>query len=124
MTPVYELLIEAEFSAAHRLREYDGACEKLHGHNWRVEMAVVGEKLNNLGMIMDFSDLKIVLGCALDAYDHTYLNDLDCFKDQNPTTENLSRLIFEGCTPQMPEGVRVKSVTVWESPRCGAVYSQ
>jgi 6-pyruvoyltetrahydropterin/6-carboxytetrahydropterin synthase len=121
---MYELIVESEFSAAHRLREYQGACEKLHGHNWRVEMAVAGETLNGLGMLADFRELKRVLGEAAGRFDHVFLNELPDFEKQNPTTENVARILFEECSQRMPAGVRVKSVTVWESPRCGSRYSQ
>ena len=121
---MYELIVEAEFSAAHRLRAYDGACEKLHGHNWRVEMTVAGDRLNDLGMAMDFQDLKRILNEVVECFDHVFLNDLPEFKTRNPTTENCARVIFERCAERMPEGVRVRDVTVWESPRCRARYSE
>lgn len=120
---MYELLVESEFSAAHRLREYHGACENLHGHNWRVEMTVGGEDLDKLGMLMDFRDLKRILNEAIKRFDHVYLNELPDFEKQNPTTENMARLLYEECSRKLPAGVRVRSVTVWESPRCGARYS-
>jgi len=120
---MYELIIESEFSAAHRLREYDGACERLHGHNWRVELVVSGEKLGQLGMVADFRELKRILREVLDRFEHTFLNELPEFKEQNPTTENLARTVFEECSRLIPEGVTVRSVAVWESPRCGARYS-
>lgn len=121
---MHELIIESEFSAAHRLREYHGACENLHGHNWRVELIAAGDETDRLGMVMDFRDLKAALNGVLEAYDHKYLNDLEDFKECNPTTENLSRLIYRRVQEGLPEGVRVRSVTVWESPRCGARYSE
>ena len=120
---MYELLIESEFSAAHRLREYHGACENLHGHNWRVEMSVGGDNLDKLGMLIDFRELKRILSEAVDHFDHVYLNELPEFEKQNPTTENMARILFEECSRKLPQGVRVRSVTVWESPRCGARYS-
>lgn len=120
---MYELVIESEFSAAHRLREYDGACERLHGHNWRVELSVEGEKLNELGMLMDFRDLKEILNGVLDDFDHRHLNELPVFEKQNPTTENLARIVSEGCGQRMPAGIRVRSVAVWESARCAARYT-
>ena len=120
---MYELIVESEFSAAHRLREYDGACEHLHGHNWRVELVIAGEDLNGLGMAMDFREAKRILKEALERFDHVYLNDLPDFKEQNPTTENMARIVFEDCSRRLPEGRRVRSVTVWESSRCGARYS-
>jgi len=121
---MYELIVESEFSAAHRLREYDGACEKLHGHNWRVRMTVAGERLDELGMLMDFRELKRVLNEVTERFDHVYLNDLADFEEQNPTTENVARIVFRGCAREMPAGVRVREVSVWESPRCRARYSE
>ena len=120
---MYELIVESEFSAAHRLREYRGACEKLHGHNYRVEMVVACEKLDALGMVADFRELKRLLQEAAERYDHAFLNDLAEFRKQNPTAENVARALFEECSRRMPRGVRARSVTVWESPRCGARYS-
>lgn len=119
---MYELLVESEFSAAHRLRDYHGACENLHGHNWRVEMAVYGERLDKLGLLMDFRDLKRILNDAVGRLDHVYLNELPDFEKQNPTTENMARMLFEECSRKLPDGVRVRSVTVWESARCCARY--
>ena len=120
---MYELVVESEFSAAHRLREYRGACEKLHGHNYRVELVVASEKLDALGMVADFRELKRLLQEAAERYDHAFLNDLAEFRKQNPTAENVARVLFEECSRRMPRGVRARSVTVWESPRCGARYS-
>ena len=121
---MYELIVESEFSAAHRLREYNGACEKLHGHNWRVEMTVAGERLNNLGMLADFREITRILEETSDRFDHLFLNDMPDFQEQNPTTENIARLIFERCAREMPRGVRVRDVTVWESRRRRARYSE
>lgn len=121
---MYELTIEAEFSAAHRLREYNGACENLHGHNWRVELVVGGQKLGPLGMLMDFRDLKQVLKTVLDRYDHKYINEIEEFTQQNPTTENLAREIHRQCSERMPEGISVRSVSVWESSKAGARYTE
>jgi len=120
---MYELIVESEFSAAHRLREYHGACERLHGHNYRVELVVAGEKLGKSGMLADFRELKETLQKAAERFDHTFLNDLAQFRKQNPTAENLARTLFEACARKMPRGVKVRSLTVWESPRCGARYA-
>jgi 6-pyruvoyltetrahydropterin/6-carboxytetrahydropterin synthase len=120
---MYELIVESEFSAAHRLREYRGACEKLHGHNYRVELVVAAKKLDALGMVADFRELKRLLLEAAERFDHAYLNELTEFGKQNPTAENVARVLFEECARRMPRGVTARSVTVWESPRCGARYS-
>ena len=119
---MFEISIGARFSAAHRLREYQGDCEKLHGHNWRVRLTVRAGRLNDLGMVMDFRDLKTALGRILDEFDHVYLNELERFAESNPTTENIARAICEDIIPQLPEGVRVKRVTCWETPGCSATY--
>ena len=120
---MYELVVESEFSAAHRLREYPGACEKLHGHNWRVEVTVESENLNELGLVMDFRELKRLVSEVVSRFDHVFLNELPDFDERNPSTENMARIIFEEFSRRMPERVRVNSVMVWESSRCGARYS-
>ena len=119
---VYELRIEGTFAAAHRLRGYEGECERLHGHNWRLEVVFAGEKLNELGMLIDFRDAKRILAEALGQFDHSDLNESEFFKTQNPTTENLARVVYAELSKRMPAGVRVRSVTAYESERCGVTY--
>ena len=119
---MYELSIEARFSAAHRLRDYEGDCEKLHGHNWLLRVTVESGQLNRLGMVMDFRDLKARVRDILKEFDHAYLNDLERFGRENPTTENLARFVCEEVARRLPEGVRLKDVTAWETPGCGATY--
>ena len=119
---MFELVIETDFSAAHNLREYKGQCEKLHGHNWKVQVVLKAEKLDNLGMVMDFRDAKKIIGEILNKFDHTYLNDLPDFKVLNPTTENLSKILYTELKSDLPKGVKVDRVTTWESDRCGATY--
>ena len=120
--PSYSLHVESEFSAAHQLREYRGHCENLHGHNWRVRLTVSGETLSPLGLLMDFADLKALLNKMLARLDHRFLNEISPFDEINPTVENLSRYIAESLTPQMPGGVGVEAVTVWESEKCSATW--
>lgn len=121
---MYELQVESDFSAAHNLRYYEGNCERLHGHNWRVRVSLKSEKLDSLGMVIDFKDIKSALKETLERFDHQYLNDLPCFKDVNPTTENLSRIIYENMEKSLPDGVFMGSVTTWESEKCSATYSK
>ena len=119
---MYELHAETYFAAAHCLRGYQGKCEKLHGHNWRVQVVLAGESTNHLGMVMDFSDVKALLAEVVEEFDHCYLNDLPRFREQNPTTENMARIICEDLARRLPAGVRVRSVTAWESEKCAATY--
>ena len=118
----YELLIQDHFSAAHNLREYKGKCERLHGHNWRVDLHMEGDRLDDKGMILDFRDAKRILAEALEAFDHAYLNEVPPFDQINPSSENLARVIAEAVAARLPAGVRVAGVTTWESDRCGATY--
>lgn len=119
---MYELHVESDFAAAHCLRGYQGKCERLHGHNWRVQVVLRSEALNALGMVMDFKDARAALGEVLERFDHRHLNETAPYDRINPTTENLARGIAEEVGGRLPEGVKVKSVTVWESERCGATW--
>lgn len=119
---MYELTLESHFSAAHHLREYEGKCEKLHGHNYQVEIVLAAEELNDSGMVMDFKDAKKVVGDVMDYLDHDYLNDVEPFDQLNPTTEHIARYIAESVGNHMPDHVRVGQVTCWESEKCAARY--
>ena len=119
---MFELVVETDFSAAHNLREYKGQCEKLHGHNWKVQVVLKAEKLDKLGMVMDFREVKKIVGEIMNEFDHTYLNELADFKVLNPTTENLSKILFDELKNTLPLGVKVSRVATWESDRCGAIY--
>lgn len=119
---LYELAVEASFSAAHNLREYPGNCERLHGHNWRVRVCVASSTLDDLGMVVDFRDLKGWISEVIDRLDHTYINEVEPFDSLNPTTENLCRHIAGELQRQLPRHVLVRRVTCWESDRCSATY--
>jgi len=118
----YDLLIRDEFSAAHNLRHYKGKCERLHGHNWQVDLRLAGDELDDDGMLLDFTEAKRILGEVLDDFDHAYLNDMAPFDRINPSSENLARVIAERVADRLPAGVSVTSVTTWESGRCAATF--
>jgi 6-pyruvoyltetrahydropterin/6-carboxytetrahydropterin synthase len=118
----YELFITAEFSAAHNLRHYKGKCERLHGHNWRVDLRLAGRRLNKEGMLLDFVEAKRILAEVLDPLDHTYLNEVPPLDRLQPSSENLARVVAEAVAKRLPKGIRVASVTCWESARCAATY--
>lgn len=123
---VYELEAKAHFSSAHALRGYGGDCERLHGHNFRVEAVVYGGELDSLGLLIDFRELKELLGEVVGELDHRDLNSLPAFKDKNPSSEVLAEYIFERLSAllgeKQGERVRVKQITVWESEGYGATY--
>lgn len=119
---MFEIIIEEAFSAAHNLRDYKGECENLHGHNWKVEITLESDKLNSQGIVIDFKDAKRITKELIGNFDHKYLNELSDFKINNPTTENISKLLFYELNDKLPEDVTVKKVTTWESDGFGASY--
>lgn len=122
---MYKINIETHFSSAHRLRDYNGECERLHGHNWKVKISVASEVLNNLGMVMDFRDIKSHTKVLVDRLDHQYLNDIAPFTEINPTTENIAKYLFDELSKVTnTEQIKVSMVEIWESPTCSASYTQ
>jgi 6-pyruvoyltetrahydropterin/6-carboxytetrahydropterin synthase len=117
---MYELAVESQFDSAHNLRSYDGACENLHGHTYRVQVSYRGAKLDDKGILVDFKRLKTALGEVVSYLDHRYLNELPEFQEDNPTAENIARTIFGKLRDMMDSGI-VK-VTVWETPTSSASY--
>lgn len=119
---MYELVFQTHFAAAHNLRGYQGSCERLHGHNWKVDVVLRAGKLDQLGMVIDFRDIKSAANGLLDSLDHRYLNELDPFHEANPTTENVAKWIFDELGKIIPAHIKIHKVTAWESDDCGAAY--
>lgn len=120
---MYEVSILTGFSSAHRLENYRGKCENLHGHNWKVEITVESDSLDETGLAMDFKDLKARAGVIIEELDHTNLSELPHFRKQNPTTENIARFIYEKMEGQLKGcNARISSVSVSESDSSRASY--
>ena len=120
---MFELSVEVSFAAAHQLRGYQGKCENMHGHNWRVQVTVIAQELNNIDIAIDFHDLKQLAREVIAPLDHAYLNDLFPFTEKNPSSENIAKWIFDSTKKKiMDENVRVSAVTVWESDTASATY--
>ncbi len=120
---MYELTIISDFAAAHNLRFYEGECERLHGHNWKVEATVAGRKLDRIGLAMDFKALKRILEDILERLDHKYLNEIIPFDRENPSSENIARYIFNQFKKGIKgKGIKVARVRVWESDNAAATY--
>jgi len=122
---MYELKIISQFAAAHQLRDFKGGCENLHGHNWKIEVFVTGQKLKKNGLIIDFRVIKDATKKVLDELDHKFLNELDAFKTLNPSSENISCHIFKLLSQELNDGdVKVSKVTAWESDSSCATYME
>jgi 6-pyruvoyltetrahydropterin/6-carboxytetrahydropterin synthase len=121
---MYELKIITQFGAAHQLKDTGGECENLHGHNWKIEVHVKGERLDKNGLLIDFKILKDETRKIIELLDHKYLNELEWFKDMNPTSENISRLIYELIEKRInSKDISVSRVTTWESDTACATYT-
>lgn len=121
---MFELVVNGAFEAAHRLVDYPGKCNRLHGHSWIVEMSVKGDKLDKIGMVADFKVLKNLLMEVLDAMDHQYLNELPQFATINPTAEHIAKYIYETVEQHevFKSTVKLDYIKVWESPKAAVIY--
>ena len=120
---VYEISVEATFSASHQLRDYKDVLEPLHGHNFRVEVFVRTDVLPERGYIVDFLELEAILKKILAPYEHRHLNELAPFDELNPTTENMARVFFEKIARKLPQEATLSRVRVWEAPTYSASFS-
>lgn len=120
---MFEITVISSFSSAHHLRQYKGKCEKLHGHNWKVEITVCGNLDEKSGMVIDFGILKQELKKVLSELDHAYLNDIDYFKKVNPSSENIAVYICERMKILLARyNVSIKKVSIWENENQFATY--
>ncbi|MDD5434201.1 MAG: 6-carboxytetrahydropterin synthase QueD [Nitrospira sp.] len=120
---MYEIKIITTFSGAHSLRNYPGNCRNIHGHNWKVEVVMQSNELDDLGMSLDFRMLKQETECLLKTLDHTYLNENMPFNTLNPTAENLARYVFESLSKKLNvNNAKLCRVSVWENESSSATY--
>lgn len=116
----FEVYREIQFSSAHRLRNYCGKCENIHGHNWRVRLYMKRDSLDKTGFVMDFKEIDIILKKITDILDHRDLNSLNEFAEINPTAENIAVFIFNSAQKEIKKvdnSVEVSKVYVWESEK-------
>jgi 6-pyruvoyltetrahydropterin/6-carboxytetrahydropterin synthase len=122
---VFEVMIERNFSSAHQLRGYKGKCENLHGHNYKIEIYARGRELDNIGLLVDFGELKDAADEVVAYLDHRNINELPPFDEElNPSAENLARYILERVARRVgDERVRVYKVRCFETPTSVATYT-
>ena len=121
---MYQIAVEQHFDAAHFLRGYQGKCEALHGHRFRVVVKITASGVDDIGLAYDFTVLKQHLADILSGFDHTCLNDVPPFDKINPSSENIASTIYNALQPRLAgDPVSLSCVEVWESPQSGVAYS-
>ncbi len=121
---MYTITVESHIDAAHYLREYNGKCENLHGHRYKIIARVKADKLDNIGLAFDFTELKKRLNAILEKYDHACLNDLPPFKKLNASSENLAATLYRELQKSLGKApVTLEAVEVWETPFQGVTYT-
>ena len=123
---MFEIKVSAEFEAAHRVAGYPGKCDRLHGHSWVVEASVIGSKLDNLGMLVDFKLVKGRLRELLETLDHRMLIELPAFENINPTAENIAQYVYNEMKKAefFNDNAKLKYIQVWESPKSSVIYTE
>ncbi|MBU1190242.1 MAG: 6-carboxytetrahydropterin synthase QueD [Gammaproteobacteria bacterium] len=125
MPGIYTLKVLTEFASAHTLRDYPGACARMHGHNWKVEVEVKARALDNVGMGVDFKVIKTAARDIGDRLDHRYLNEIQPFTEINPTAENIAAYFYRELVSALNnERIQVSSVTLWETDRACVRYAE
>ncbi|HUA83045.1 MAG TPA: 6-carboxytetrahydropterin synthase QueD [Bryobacteraceae bacterium] len=121
---MFEIAVEQTFAAGHALRNYKGKCENVHGHNFRVQVVMEGERLDETGLLVDFLDVKDAMRAIIDRLDHVFLNDVAPFDVKNPSAENIAEYFYQEMTRGLksPAPVRIREVTVWETDIQSATY--
>jgi 6-pyruvoyltetrahydropterin/6-carboxytetrahydropterin synthase len=121
---MFEVTVEQTFAAGHALRNYKGKCENVHGHNYRVRVTIAGEQLDEIGLLVDFVDVKRLMGGAIEYLDHRFINDLPPFDELNPSAENIAKYFYDRLSAGMKTDapVRIAEVRVWETDTSSAVY--
>jgi 6-pyruvoyltetrahydropterin/6-carboxytetrahydropterin synthase len=116
----FQITTTREFSAAHAIRLYDGLMEPLHGHNWRISVTVSADKLDSIGVVMDFHELSRLVDEVVGPMHNSNLNDLPAFATINPTAENVAVQVSKGL--RLPPAVKLMKIEVWETPNCSAIF--
>lgn len=120
---MFVIFKEVEFSAAHFIPGHPGDCKNLHGHTYKVRVYIKRKKLNELNMVMDFSELALIIQKVLGKFDHKLLNELREFKKLTPTAENIAYVIFKKIKKLLPKEVKISKIEVYESDSSCAIFS-
>jgi 6-pyruvoyltetrahydropterin/6-carboxytetrahydropterin synthase len=120
---MFTVRVETHFWASHQLTLADGSKEPPHRHNWSAAADVSSEKLNSMGLVMDFRHLRAMVDKTIAEFDNTSLDKIDYFQRSNSSAENVARYIYEKLEPKLPQGVKLEAVRVVEEPGCLAKFT-
>ncbi len=125
MSAKYTLKICTDFAAAHTLRDYPGDCSRMHGHNWKLEVEMIARELNNVGMGLDFKEIKKATKLVAKELDHRYLNEIKPFDKINPTAENIAAYFYQQLSDRLNTNtITVSAVILWETDRACVKYAE
>jgi len=120
---MWSIFKDYTFSAAHFIPGHKGGCERMHGHNYRVRVWVEADELDELGMVIDFAELRRVVAEVLDPFDHQVINEIPPFDRGSTSAERLAEYVHQEVRSRLGDPrVRVAKVEVWESDGACAVY--
>ena len=120
---MFEIKIKTDFAAAHQLRGYPGNCERLHGHNYHVEVICQCEELDKLGMGIDFNILKGHIKSVVNELDHYNLNEKPYFIEINPSAENIAKWFYGEISRKVNDDrIKLVRIDIWETDFCCASY--
>ena len=119
---MFEVSVEHTFAAGHALRNYRGKCENVHGHNYRLAVTVKGDRLDSVGLLVDFAELKRVMRDIAGRLDHQFINDIPPFDALNPSAENIARYFYEEISKGIGDAAQVSEVKVWETDTSSATF--
>ena len=125
---MFEVSVDETFAAGHALRGYRGKCENVHGHNYKVRVTLAGEKLDSIGLLFDFRNVKLMVNEIIEQLDHKYLNDVEPFRELNPTAENMAKYFYEQIKDRLESKtkgrVQIRRIKLWETDTTTATYSE
>src|SRR3984957_4719206 len=121
---MFEVAVDQTFAAGHALRNYKGKCENVHGHNFRGQVVIEGDRLDDTGLLVDFIDVKQTMRGIIDRLDHVFLNDIAPFDIKNPSAENIAEYFHQEMSNALtsPVPIRIREIKVWETDIQSATY--
>ena len=121
---MYIISVERHFRASHQLSLPNGSKEPIHKHDWIVTADVGSDKLNSIGIVMNFRKLQAMIDKIIAGFDNTALESISFFQQNNPSAENVARYIYNKLQIELPEGVKLRNVRVVEEPGCSAIFHE